>query len=47
MKKRIALLLAAVLAVGTLTTACGDNGSTGAKVKVGLGAHVQDRKSVV
>ena len=41
MKKRIALLLAAVLAVGTLTTACGDNGSAGAKVKVGLGAHVQ------
>ena len=38
MKKRIALLLAAVLAVGTLTTACGGNG---AKVKVGLGAHVQ------
>lgn len=38
MKKRIALLLAAVLAVGTLTTACGGND---AKVKVGLGAHVQ------
>ena len=38
MKKRIALLLAAVLAVGTITTGCGDNS---AKVKVGLGAHVQ------
>lgn len=38
MKKRIALLLAAVLAVGSLATACGGNG---AKVKVGLGAHVQ------
>lgn len=35
MKKRIALLLAAVLAVGTLTTACGGD----AKVKVGLGVH--------
>ena len=40
MKKRIALLLAAVLAVGTLTTACG-GGNNAAKVKVGLGAHVQ------
>lgn len=42
MKKRIALLLAAVLAVGTLATACGDNTDGGngdaAKVKVGLGA---------
>ena len=40
MKKRFALLLAAVLAVGTLATACGGNNAD-AKVKVGLGAHVQ------
>lgn len=42
MKKRIALLLATVLAVGTLATACGGNngGNADAKVKVGLGAHV-------
>jgi len=39
MKKRIALLLAGVLAVGCLT-ACG-GGNNAAKVKVGLGAHVQ------
>ena len=37
MKKRIALLLAAVLAVGSLTTACG-GGNNAATVKVGLGA---------
>ena len=42
MKKRLALLLAAVVAVGTLATACGGNqGNASAKVKVGLGAHVQ------
>ena len=41
MKKRIALLLAAVLAVGTLTTACGGGNNAASKVKVGLGAHVQ------
>ena len=40
MKKRIALLLAAVLAVGTLTTACGGGNNAASKVKVGLGAHV-------
>ncbi|MBQ8518552.1 MAG: hypothetical protein IJ455_02955 [Agathobacter sp.] len=41
MKKRIALLLATVLAVGTLATACGGNeGGNDAKVKVGLGVHV-------
>ena len=41
MKKRIALLLATVLAVGTLATACGGNeGGKDAKVKVGLGVHV-------
>ena len=40
MKKRLALLLATVLAVGTLTTACG-GGNNASKVKVGLGAHVQ------
>lgn len=43
MKKRIALLLAAVLAVGTLATACGGNGDgndDSAKVKVGLGSAV-------
>lgn len=42
MKKRIALLLAAVLAVGTLATACGGNeggSDAAAKVKVGLAAH--------
>ena len=44
MKKRIALLLAAVLTVGTLATACGGGNSEGgsdaaAKVKVGLGAQ--------
>ena len=38
MKKRIALLLAAVLAVGTLTTACGGNGAS-TDVKVGVGVH--------
>ena len=44
MKKRIALLLAAVLTVGTLATACGGNGNQGgsdaaANVKIGLAAH--------
>ena len=43
MKKRIALLLSAVLAVGTLATACGGGNNGGsdaaAKVKVGLGAQ--------
>lgn len=46
MKKRIALLLAALLAVGSLT-ACGNNGDAGNNggdaadtVKVGLGVHV-------
>lgn len=41
MKKRIALLLTAVLTVGTLATACGGNGGSdaAANVKVGLGAH--------
>lgn len=42
MKKRIALLLAAVLAVGTLATACGGNNGgsdAAAKVKVGLAAQ--------
>lgn len=39
MKKRIALLLATVLAVGSLATACG-GGNNAAKVKVGLGVHV-------
>ena len=40
MKKRLALLLAAVLAVGSLT-ACGggNNGGNAATVKLGLGAH--------
>ena len=38
MKKRIALLLAGVLAIGCLT-ACG-GGNADAKVKVGLGVHV-------
>ena len=42
MKKRIALLLAGALAVTSLV-ACGGNGgnNASAKVKVGLGAHVQ------
>lgn len=43
MKKRIALLLSAVLAVGTLATACGGNNAGGsdaaANVKVGLAAQ--------
>ena len=42
MKKRIALLLAAVLAVGTLATACGGNGGSSdaaATVKLGLAGH--------
>jgi len=40
MKKRLALLVAAVLAVSTLATACGggNNASSDAKVKLGLGA---------
>ena len=48
MKKRIALLLTAVLTVGTLATACGgNNGSTdaGAAVKVGLGSCVSFSES--
>ena len=42
MKKRIALLLATVLAVGTLATACGGNtdSDSDSTVKVGLGVHV-------
>ncbi|MBQ3559121.1 MAG: hypothetical protein IJA07_06400 [Agathobacter sp.] len=41
MKKRIALLLTAVLAVSTLATACGGNqgGNADAKVNVGLGLN--------
>ncbi len=39
MKKRIALLLAAVLAVGSLATACGGNGNADAKVNIGLGLN--------
>ena len=40
MKKRIALLLATVLAVGTLATACGGNsGNNDSTVKVGIGVH--------
>lgn len=40
MKKRIALLLATVLAVGSLATACGGNGGNAdAKVNVGLGLN--------
>ena len=39
MKKRIALLLSAVLAVSTLATACGGGSKGGAEVKVGLGLH--------
>ena len=38
MKKRISVLVAAVLAIGCLATACG--GNAGGEVKVGLGAHV-------
>lgn len=38
MKKRISVLLAAVLAIGCLATGC-DNGAAGGDVKVGLGAH--------
>lgn len=37
MKKRISVLVAAVLAIGCLATACG--GNAGGEVKVGLGAH--------
>lgn len=36
MKKRISVLVAAVLAISCLATACGNNGT---EVKVGLGAH--------
>ena len=36
MKKRISVLVAAVLAIACLSTACGESGS---EVKVGLGAH--------
>ena len=39
MKKRISVLLAAVLALGCLSTACGNN--AGGEVKVGLGLHTQ------
>jgi len=49
MKKRIALLLTAVLAVGTLATACGGNNGgsadAGAAVKVGLGSCVSFSES--
>lgn len=38
MKKRISVLVAAVLAIGCLATGCG-NGAAGGEVKVGLGAH--------
>lgn len=38
MKKRISVLVAAVLALGCLATACGNNGG---EVKVGLGLHTQ------
>ncbi|MBQ8627791.1 MAG: hypothetical protein IJ419_16800 [Agathobacter sp.] len=37
MKKRISVLVAAVLAIGCIATACG--GNAGGEVKVGLGAH--------
>lgn len=37
MKKRISVLVAAVLAIGCLATACG--GNAGGEVKVGLGLH--------
>ncbi len=47
MKKRIALLLAAVLAVGTLATACGGNnaGDESSAVKVGLGVQTSFSES--
>ena len=47
MKKRIALLLATVLAVGTLATACGGNGGNAdaSKVKVGLGVSTSMSES--
>ncbi len=49
MKKRIALLLTTVLAVGTLATACGGNNGgsadAGAAVKVGLGSCVSFSES--
>ena len=40
MKKRISVLLAAVLAIGCLATGC-DNGAAGGEVSVGLGLHTQ------
>ena len=40
MKKRIALLLAGLLAIGSLT-ACGGAGNSGASVNVGLGLYTQ------
>ena len=39
MKKRISVLVAAVIAIGCLATACG--GNTGSEVTVGLGLHTQ------
>lgn len=47
MKKRIALLFAALLAVGSLATACGGNGANngGETVKVGLGAYTSFKSS--
>lgn len=39
MKKRISVLVAAVLAIGCLATACG--GNSGSEVKVGLGLYTQ------
>lgn len=47
MKKRIALLLATVLTVGTLATACGGNGGNAdaSKVKVGLGVSTSMSES--
>ena len=41
MKKRISVLLAAVLAIGCLTTACGNNTNAGGEVTVGLGTTHQ------
>lgn len=40
MKKRISVLVAAVLAIGCLATACGGN-NAGGEVTVGLGLHTQ------
>ena len=48
MKKRIALLLATVLAVGTLATACGgnsDNNKAGVKVGLGVSTSMSESKN--